>query len=153
MKEYSERAPFSGWLKSLLFLVIAFFALTWGFVLVEGFTHVAVMSMSIATVIIAVAFWAFSEMRFGVTDQDVYGTFGPYRYRVPFEDIKSVRVRPRKEMHWYYGWGFRKGMNRTCFISQMKDSVEVTRKSGHVVIMTSRDPRAFLQVLKRAAKL
>jgi hypothetical protein len=152
VKIYSEGATFNAVFKLFLWIVVLVLVLIWGLLIVSGIVIVGLITLSMTMIIILFAFWFFLDMKFIVTDREVIATFGPYKYKVPFEDIDQVRILPGSKLHWYYGLGLRRWPGHIGFLSQMKDSVIVERKSEKNLVMTTREPEKFVKLVRERMK-
>ncbi len=151
---YEENAPYSNSIKLIItlgFTVLAFsffFAFFGHFAGFENAPEQAQLALLLAASLYALIMWGFFSMKFRITDNGVEAVMPPFRYSIPFSEIKSVRT--IENTPWYAGWGVHLWGRRLLFVSMRKSAVEIEKKSGFFrkIILTAQDPDGFIKKLK-----
>lgn len=155
---YEESAPYSNaikWIIILGFSVLAFsyfFAVFGHFVGLEKAPEQAQFALLLAVSIYALAMWSFFSMKFRITNNVVEAVMPPFKYRVPFSEIKEVRT--IENIPWYVGWGMRLWGRRLAFVSMRKRAVVIEKKRGFFrkLVLTTRNPEEFVKMVKGKLK-
>lgn len=151
---YEEKAPYSNTIKLVITLglfVLAFsylFAVFGHFFGLENAPEQAQFALLLAVSLYALVMWGFFSMRFRITDNGIEAVMPPFKYSIPFSEIKDVRT--IENIPWYVGWGVRMWGRRFTLISMRKSAVEIEKKSGFFreIILTTQDPDGFIKRLK-----
>jgi hypothetical protein len=151
---YEESAPYSNSIKlifTLIFAVLAFlyfFAVFGHFFGFENAPEQAQFALLLAVSIYALIMWGFFSMKFRITDSGVEAVMPPFKYGIPFSEIKDVKT--IENIPWYVGWGVRIWGRRLAFVSMHKSAVEIEKKSGFFrkIVLTTQDPDGFIKKLK-----
>ncbi|VVB84617.1 Uncharacterised protein [uncultured archaeon] len=151
---YEENALYSNSIKLIItigFAVLAFSSFFAFFGHLVGSRKVpeqAQFSLLFAASIYALAMWSFFSMKFRITGNSVEAVMPPFKYSIPFSEIKDVKT--IENIPWYVGWGVRLWGRRLAFVSMRKSAVEIEKKSGFFrkIILTSQDPDGFIKKLK-----
>ena len=148
-KIYEEAAPYSNTIKlmaMLIFLALAFpyfFAVFGHLVGSREVPEQAKFALLLAVSLYALVMWGFFSMKFRITDSGVEAVMPPFRYSVPFSDIKEVKT--IENIPWYVGWGMRLWGRRLAFVSMRKSAVAIEKKRGFFrkLVLTTREPEEF----------
>jgi hypothetical protein len=150
---YKEKAPYSYSIKLIMalgFLILAFAysSAVFGNFGLQKAPEQAQFVLLLAASIYALAMWGFFSMKFRITDSGVEAVMPPFKYSIPFSEIKDIRT--IENIPWYVGWGVRIWGRRLAFVSMRKSAVEIEKKSGFLrkIILTSQDPDRFIKKLK-----
>lgn len=151
---YEENAPYSNSIKLIItlgFTVLAFSSFFAFFGHLVGSGKVPEQTQFVllfAASLYALIMWGFFSMKFRITDSDVEAVMPPFKYSIPFSEIKSIRA--IENTPWYAGWGVHLWGRRLLFVSMRKSAVEIEKKSGFFrkIILTSQDPDGFIKKLK-----
>jgi hypothetical protein len=77
--------------------------------------------------------------------------FWPFRYEIPFNEIKNIRLVER--IPWYVGWGLRLNpFSRTLYFAiHHGKSVEIQKEGGYwkKIILSVKQPEKFISIAKR----
>jgi hypothetical protein len=151
---YEEKAPYSNTIKLIVILgffvlalsyLFAVFAHFFGF---ENAPEQAQFALLLAVSLYALIMWGFFSMKFRITDSGVEAVMPPFKYGIPFSDIKSVRT--IENTPWYAGWGMHLWGRRLFFVSMRKSVVAIEKRNGffRTIILTTRNPEVFIQKIK-----
>lgn len=151
---YEESAPYSNSIKAIItlsFLVLAFsyfFAVFGHFFGFENAPEQAQFALLLAVSIYALIMWGFFSMKFGITDNGVEAVMPPFKYIIPFTEIKEVKT--IDNIPWYAGWGLRMWGRRLAFISMRKSAVLIEKNKGFFrkLILTTQNPEEFIKRLE-----
>lgn len=151
---YEENAPYSKTIKLIIVLGLSvlafsyFFAVFGGYFGFEKAPEQAQFALLLAVSIYALIMWGFFSMKFRITDSGVEAVMPPFKYGIPFSEIKDVKI--IENIPWYVGWGVRLWGRRLAFVSMRKSAVEIEKKSGFFrkIILTAQDPDRFIKKLK-----
>lgn len=151
---YEERAPYSNSIKVIITLVFAVLAFSYFFAffghLVEPrkLPEQAVFALLLASSLYALVMWGFFSMKFRITGSGVEAVMPPFRYRVPFSEIKDVNT--IQNIPWYVGWGVRLWGRRLAFVSMRKSAVEIQKKRGFFrrLVLTAQNPEKFVKIVR-----
>ena len=117
---YEEKAPYSNTIK--LVMVSGLFLLAFlYFITVFRLPEQAEFALLLAVSISALVMWSFFNIKFRITTDGVEAAMPPFKYRVPFSEIKDVKT--IEGIPWYAGWGIRIWGRRLAFISMRKKAV------------------------------
>lgn len=148
---YEENAPYSNFFQWAITLVAfalgMFYFFTFFFSLIKKTDeHIDLLFILIFYSLIM---WDFFSMKFRITNIGVEVALSPFRYTIPFSEIKDVKT--IGDIPWYYGWGVRMWGKRLAFVSMHKNAILITKNTGFFrnVIMTACYPGEFLQRIKR----
>ncbi len=145
---YEENAPYSNMIK--LVMVSGLFALAFlYFISVFGEApEQAEFVLLLAVSISALVMWSFFSIKFRITNDGVEAVMPPFKYRIPFSEIKEVKT--IEDIPWYAGWGLRMWGRRLAFISMRKSAVMIERKKGlfRKLILTTQNPEEFIKRLE-----
>jgi hypothetical protein len=100
----------------------------------------------LAIMIYSLTMWSFFTMKFRISPDGVEAAMPPFRYRVPFSEMKEITILDR--IPWYIGWGLRFWGRGLAFVSMHKRAVVIEKKSGFFrrLILTTRDPDEFFKM-------
>ncbi len=151
---YEERAPYSDSIKliiSLGFAMLAFssfFAFFGHLVGSRKAPEQAQLTLLLAASFYALIMWGFFSMKFRITYNGVEAVMPPFKYKIPFSDIKEVKT--IENIPWYVGWGLRMWGRNLAFISMRKRAVAIEKKKGFFrkLILTVQNPEGFMERLK-----
>ncbi len=144
---YEEKAPYSNTIK--LVMMSGLFALAFMYFIAvftkpqeAEFTLLSIVSIS------ALVMWSFFSIRFRITNDGVEAVMPPFKYSIPFSEIKEMKT--IEDIPWYAGWGLRMWGRRLAFISMRKSSVLIEKKKGFFrkLILTTQNPEEFIKKLK-----
>jgi hypothetical protein len=145
---YEEKAPYSNTIK--LVMVSGLFSLAFlYFIAVFGKApEQAEFALLLAVSISALVMWSFFNIKFRITTDGVEAVMPPFKYRIPFSEIKEIKT--IEDIPWYEGWGLRLWGRRLAFISMRKSAVLIEKKSGFFrkLILTTQNPEEFIKKLK-----
>lgn len=144
---YEEKAPYSNTIKlvmvsGLFILAILYFIAVFGKA-PEQAEFVLLLVVSIT----ALVTWSFFSIRFRITNDGVEAVMPPFKYIIPFSEIKEMKT--IEDIPWYAGWGVRLRGRRLAFISMRKSAVLIEKKSGFFrkLILTTQNPEEFIKRL------
>ncbi len=151
---YEESAPYSNSIKAIITLVFAVLAFSYFFAV---FGHLvgsrkapeqAQSALLLAASIYALVMRGFFSMKFRITDTGVEAIMPPFKYSIPFSEIKEVKT--IENIPWYVGWGVRLWRRRLAFVSMRKSAVEIEKKSGFFrqLVLTTQNPGEFVKMVK-----
>ncbi len=151
---YEEKAPYSYLIKLVItlgFAVLAFlsfFAFFGHLVEQRKVPEQAQQALLFAATLYAFAMWGFFSMKFRINDNSVEAVMPPFKYRIPFSEIKDVRT--TENIPWYVGWGLRLWGRRLSFVSMHKRAVLIEKEKGFFrkLILTTQNPEEFIKKLK-----
>ena len=151
---YEEKAPYSNIMK--LIVVLPFFVLSFSYFFAVfgnyfGFEKApdqAQFALFLAVSIYALAMWSFFSMKFKITDNGVEAVMPPFKFSIPFSEIKEIKT--IENIPWYVGWGVRLWGRRLAFISMRKSAVEIEKKSGFFKrsVFTTQNPAEFVKIVR-----
>lgn len=83
----------------------------------------------------------FFSVRFLVTSSSVVAVFPPFRYNIPFSDIRSVET--VSVFPWYMGWGIQG--RKLVFAGKHAKAIEIRKNKGffRTVILVSENSEKF----------
>ena len=145
---YEEKAPYNNTIKlvmasGLFLLVLLYFITVFGRTPEQDeFALLLVISIS------ALVMWSFFSIKFRITNDGVEAVMPPFKYRIPFSEIKEVKT--IEDIPWYAGWGMRIWGRRLAFISMRKRAVLIEKEKGFFrkLILTTQNPEEFIKKLK-----
>jgi hypothetical protein len=151
---YEENAPYSNSIKAIITLVFAVLAFSSFFAF---FGHLvgsrkapveAQFALLLAASLYALIMWGFFSMKFRIADSGVEAVMPPFKYSIPFSDIKDVKT--IENIPWHVGWGVRLWGRRLAFISMRKNAVLIEKNKGFFrkLILTTQNPEEFIKRLK-----
>ncbi len=151
---YKENAPYSNSIKVIIalgFFVLAFssfFAFFGHFAGFEKAPEQAQFALLFAASLYALIMWGFFSMKFRITDSNVEAAMPPFKYGIPFSEIKDVKI--IENIPWYVGWGVRLWGRRLAFVSMRKRAVLIEKNKGFFreLILTTQNPEEFIKRLK-----
>jgi len=151
---YEESAPYSNSIRVIVvlgFVVLGFssFFAFFGHLVEPGkVPEQAGFALLFAASLYALVMWGFFSMKFRITDSCVEAVMPPFKYGIPFSEIKEVRT--IENTPWYVGWGVRLWGRRLSFVSVHKRAVAIEKKKGFFreLILTTQDPEDFIKRLK-----
>ncbi len=151
---YEESAPYSNSIKAIItlgFLVLAlsyFFAFFGHLVEVRKVPEQAQFVLLSAATLYALIMWGFFSMKFRIMGSGVEAVMPPFKYSIPFSEIKEVKI--IDNIPWYAGRGVRLWGRRLAFISMRKSAVLIEMKKGFFrkLILTTQNPEGFIKRLK-----
>ena len=149
---YEERAPYSISIILLLSGLLLSFLLITALSLIGAISRESLPIFLFVTIVLAFIFWSFFNMRFRITTRGVEAVMPPFTFRVPYKDIKDVRVMQR--IPWYVGWGLRIWGRRLAYVSMHKPAVVIESRRGifSTLVLTARDPEKFAEMVKERMK-
>ena len=145
---YEEKAPYSNTIKFVMgsgFFLLVFL----NFIAVFRKPEQAQFALLLAVSISALVMWSFFNIKFRITTDGVEAAMPPFRYRIPFSEIKDVKT--IEDIPWYAGWGLRLWGRRLAFISMRKSAVLIEKEKGFFrkLILTTQNPEDFIKTLKK----
>lgn len=144
---YEEKAPYSDTIK--LVMVSGLFSLAFlYFISVFSKPEQAEFVLLLAVSISALVMWSFFSIKFRITKDGVEAVMPPFKYSIPFSEIKEVKT--IEDIPWYAGWGLRMWGRRLAFVSMRKSAVEIERKRGFFrrLVLTTRNPEEFAKIVR-----
>ena len=143
---YEEKAPYSNTIK--IVMVFGLFSLAFLYFIFRK-SEQAEFSLLLVVLISALVTWSFFNIKFRITTDGVEAAMPPFTYRIPFSEIKAVKM--MEDIPWYAGWGMRlwwKG--GLAFISMRKSAVLIEKEKGFFrkLILTTQNPDDFIKKLK-----
>lgn len=150
---YEERAPQSPTIRAILLGAFLFLAavtvLSW-IGIYE--TSRGAGFLAIVTTVIALLSWSFFNMRFRVTTEGIEAVAVPFTFKVPYTDIKEVRVMDK--IPWYVGWGMRIWGRKLAYVSIHGSAVVIEKKRGvfKALLLTAKDPEKFAMRIREHMK-
>ncbi|HMB45738.1 MAG TPA: hypothetical protein VKL21_07945 [Candidatus Methanoperedens sp.] len=144
---YEEKAPYGNTIK--LVMMSGLFALAFlYFIAVFRKPEQAEITLLLIVSISALVTWSFFNMKFRITTDGVEAAMPPFKYRIPFSEIKEVKT--IEDIPWYAGWGMRIWGRRLAFISMRKRAVLIEKEKGFFrkLILTTQNPEEFIKKLK-----
>lgn len=150
---YEEKAPYSKTIKLIIVLGLSvlsfsyFFAVFGYYFGLENAPDQAQFALLLAVSIYALAMWSFFSMRFRITGNGVEALMPPFKFSIPFSEIKEVKT--IENIPWYAGLGVRLWGRRLAFISMRKSAVLIEKKKGFFrkLILTTQNPEDFIKRL------
>ncbi len=151
---YEEKAPYSKTIKLIVILGLFVLALSYLFAVfghffgLENAPEQAQFSLLSAVSLYALVMWGFFSMKFRITDNGIEAIMPPFKYSIPFSEIKEVKT--IENIPWYVGWGVRIWGRRLAFVSMRKSAVAIEKRNGffRTIILTTRNPEVFTQKIK-----
>lgn len=148
---YEEKAPYSNAIKSIIVLGLSVLAFSYFFAVFgdySGLENAPDQALLLAISIYALAMWSFFSMKFRITNNVVEAVMPPFKFSIPFSEIKDVKT--IENIPWYAGWGLRLWGRKLAFISMRKCAVEIEKKSGFFrrLVLTTRNPEEFVKMVK-----
>lgn len=145
---YEEKAPYNNTIKlvmasGLFLLVLLYFITVFGKTPEQDeFALLLVISIS------SLVMWSFFSIKFRITNDGVEAVMPPFKYRIPFSEIKEIKT--IEDIPWYTGWGLRLWGRGLAFISMRKSAVLIEKKRGlfRKLILTTQNPAEFIKKLK-----
>lgn len=155
---YEEKAPYSNAIKLIVILglfVLAFsylFAVFGHFFGLENAPEQAQFALLLSVSLYALVMWGFFSMKFRITDSGIEAVMPPFKYSIPFSEIKDIKT--IENIPWYVGWGVRIWGRRLAFVSMHKSAVTIEKRSGffRTIILTTRSPEVFTQKIKEKTR-
>jgi hypothetical protein len=150
---YEEKAPYSNTIKLIIVLVLFVLAFSYFFAVfgdsfgLEKAPDQAQFTLLLAVSIYALAMWNFFSMKFRITNNVVEAVMPPFKFSIPFSEIKEVKT--IENISWYAGLGVRLWGRKLAFISMRKSAVEIEKKKGFFrkLILTTQNPEDFIKRL------
>jgi hypothetical protein len=151
---YEENAPYSNIIKLITVLGLSvlafsyFFAVFGHFFGFENSPEQAQFALLLAVSLYALVMWGFFSMKFRIMDNGIEAVMPPFKYSIPFSEIKEVKT--IDNIPWYVGWGVRLWGRRLAFVSMRKSAVAIEKRNGffRTIILTTRNPGVFTQKIK-----
>lgn len=105
-------------------------------------------STIIMVFISAIVTLSFFNIRFRITTYGVEAVMPPFKYSIPFSEIKELKT--IEDVPWYAGWGLRMLGRMLAFISMRKNAVLIVKEKGFFrkLILTTQNPEDFIKKLK-----
>jgi hypothetical protein len=155
---YEEKAPYSNMIKlvmvsGLFSLAILYSSAVFGHYFgLQKAPEQAEFALLLAVSISAMVMWSFFSIKFRITNDGVEAVMPPFKYRIPFSEIKEMKT--IEDIPWYAGWGLRMWGRRLAFISMRKSAVLIEKKKGFFrkLILTTQNPEEFIKRLKEEMK-
>ena len=144
---YEEKAPYSNTIK--LVMMSGLFALAFVyFIAVFTKPEQAEFNLLLVVSISVLVTWSFFNIKFRITTNGVEAAMPPFKYTIPFSEIKEVKT--IEDIPWYAGWGMRIWGRRLAFISMRKRAVLIEKDKGFFrkLILTTQNPEDFIKKLK-----
>lgn len=145
---YEEKAPHSNTIK--LVMMSGLFALAFVyFIAVFTKPEQAEFNLLLVVSIYVLVTWSFFNIKFRITTDGVEAEMPPFKYRIPFSEIKAVKT--IEDIPWYAGWGLRLWWGGgLAFISMRKSAVLIEKEKGvfRKLILTTQNPEDFIKKLK-----
>jgi hypothetical protein len=149
-KVYEEKAPYSNTIK--LVMVSGLFSLAFLYFIFRK-PEQAEFALLLVVLISALVTWSFFNIKFRITTHGVEAAMPPFTYRIPFSEIKAVKM--MEDIPWYAGWGMRLWWGGgIAFISMRKSAVLIEKEKGFFrkLILTTQNPEEFINKLKEEMK-
>ncbi|VVB88068.1 Uncharacterised protein [uncultured archaeon] len=151
---YEENAPFSNSIKLIIILGFVVLAFSYGFAFFGNMVEPgkvpeqAGFVLLFAASLYALVMWGFFSMKFRITGNGVEAVMPPFKYRIPFSEIKDIKT--IENIPWYVGWGLRLWGRRLAFVSMRKPAVVIEKKKGFFreLILTTQNHEEFIKKLK-----
>ncbi len=151
---YEENAPYSNSIKLIIILGFSILAFMYSSAVfghyfgLQKAPEQVQFALLFAATLYALVMWGFFSMKFRITDNGIEAVTPPFKYSIPFSEIKDVRA--IENIPWYVGWGVRLWGRKLAFVSMRKSAVEIEKKSGFFrkIILTAQDPDGFIKKLK-----
>jgi hypothetical protein len=151
---HEESAPYSNSIKFILtlgFSVLAFLyssAIFGHYFGLQKAPEQAQFALLFAASLYAFVMWGFFSIKFRITNDGVETVMPPFKYGIPFSEIKEVKT--IENIPWYVGWGVRLWGRRLAFISMRKSAVLIEKNNGFFrkLILTTQNPEEFIKKLK-----
>jgi len=143
---YEEKAPYSNTIK--IVMVFGLFSLAFLYFIFRK-SEQAEFSLLLVVLISALVTWSFFNIKFRITTDGVEAAMPPFTYRIPFSEIKAVKM--MEDIPWYAGWGIRLWWGGCiAFISMRKSAVLIEKEIGvfRKLILTTQNPEDFIKKLK-----
>jgi len=149
---YEEKAPYSNTIK--LVMMSGLFALAFVY-FIAVFTKPEQAEFNLLSIvsISALVMWSFFSIKFRITTNGVEAAMPPFKYTIPFSEIKEVKT--IEDIPWYAGWGIRLWWGGgLAFISMHKGAVLIEKEKGifRKLILTTQYPEDFIKKLKEGMK-
>ncbi len=153
-----EKAPYSYTIKLIVtlgFVALAFLysSATFGHYFgQQKAPDIAQFALLLATWLYALVMWSFFSMKFRINNNSVEAVMPPFRYSIPFSEIKEIKTVEKTQ--WYIGWGVRLWGRRLSFVSMHKRAVAIEKKKGifRTLILTTQNPEEFIKKLEEEMK-
>ncbi|MCX9084813.1 MAG: hypothetical protein OIN87_08465 [Candidatus Methanoperedens sp.] len=144
---YEEKAPYSNTIKLVMVSGLFSLAILY-FISVFSKPERAEFILLLAVSVSALVTWSFFSIKFRITTDGVEAVMPPFKYRVPFSEIKEIKT--IEDIPWYAGWGLRMWGRRLAFISMRKSAVLIEKEKGFFrkLILTTQNPEEFIKKLK-----
>lgn len=145
---HEEKAPYSRAIKMILAIGSVSLALLVLFSSLWDAPQQAQTGLFAIALVFVLIIWSFFSIRFRITSDSVEAVMPPFRYHVPFSEIKDVKT--IENIPWYVGWGLRLWGRRLAFVSMRKSAVEIKRKRGFFrrLVLTTRNPEEFAKMVR-----
>jgi hypothetical protein len=149
---YEEKAPYSNTIKLVMLSGLFILAILY---LIGTFAKAPEQAeFVLLLVVLATAFvtWSFFSIRFRITNVGVEAVMPPFKYSIPFSEIKEMKT--IEDIPWYAGWGVRLLGRRLAFISMRKSAVLIEKNKGFFrkLILTTQNPDEFIRIVKMEMK-
>ncbi len=152
---YEESAPYSNSIKLIItlgFLVLSFLyssAVFGHYFGIRKAPEQAQLVLLSAVTLYALIMWGFFSMKFRITDNGIEAVMPPFKYSIPFSEIKEIKT--IEDIPWYAGWGLRMWGRRLAFISMRKSAILIEKEKGFFrkLILTTQNPEEFIKKLNR----
>jgi len=151
---YEEKAPYSYAMKLIIVLGFSGLAFLYSssvfghFFGLEKASDQAQFALLLAVSIYIFIMWSFFSIKFRITNEDVEAIMPPFKYRIPFSEVKEIKT--IDVIPWYVGWGVRLWGRGLAFVSMHKNAVVIEKKKGFFrkLILTTGSPEEFLHLIR-----
>ncbi len=155
---YEENAPYSNSIKLIItlgFVMLSFLyssAVFGHYFGLQKAPEQAQFALLFAASLYALVMWGFFSMKFRITDNGVEAVMPPFKYSIPFSEIKEMKT--IEDFPWYAGWGLRMWGRRLAFNSMRKNAVLIEKNKGFFrkLILTTQNPEEFIKRVKMEMK-
>jgi hypothetical protein len=145
---YEEKAPYSNTIKLVMVSGLFILAILYFIGTFAKAPEQAEFALLLVVSVTALVTWSFFSIRFRITNAGVEAVMPPFKYSIPFSEIKEMKT--IEDIPWYAGWGVRLWGRRLAFISMRKSAVSIEKKKGFFrkLILTTQNPEDFIKRLK-----
>lgn len=149
---YEEKAPYSNAIKLVMMSGLFSLAILYIIATFAKAPEQAESALLLVISITALVTWSFFNITFRITNDGVEAVMPPFKYRIPFSEIKEMKT--IEDIPWYAGWGLRMWGRGLAFISMYKSAVLIEKKKGFFrkLILTTQNPEEFIKRLAMEMK-
>ncbi len=144
---YEQRASYDTRVKTLIIVIFLSILVSYLLPVYElfGFSTDPEGSHVLPIVLLLFIFgmWGFFGMKFRISSDSVAVAYPPFKYHIPFSEIRSVEL--MEEFPWYTGWGLRIQGRKLLFAGKHGRSVFITKETGffRTVVLVPENPDEF----------